>query len=209
MLSPGDFIPLAEESRLVVPLGRWVLYEACRQAAAWQAERGPDHALTLSVNVSVQQFRDEGWADDVADVLAATGLPAGRLVLEITESTLMDDSDVSAQRLGELRRLGVRLAVDDFGTGYSSLSYLRRMPVDFLKIDKSFVDGVTGDAHDSALARAVVKLSSTLGLVAIAEGIERAAQAEVLAALGCPLGQGFWLGRPAEPEEITDRLRKP
>jgi PAS domain S-box-containing protein/diguanylate cyclase (GGDEF)-like protein len=206
LLGPGDFIPLAEESRLVVPLGRWVLHEACRQAAAWQTVRAPGHTLTLSVNVSVQQFRDDGWAADVADVLAATGLPARRLVLEITESTLMDDSDVSAQRLAELRRLGVRLAVDDFGTGYSSLSYLRRMPVDFLKIDKSFVDGVTGDAHESALARAVVKLSSTLGLEAIAEGIERQDQAEVLAALGCRLGQGFWLGRPASAEEIGGRL---
>jgi PAS domain S-box-containing protein/diguanylate cyclase (GGDEF)-like protein len=206
LLGPGDFIPLAEESRLVVPLGRWVLHEACLQAAAWQAARAPDHTLTLSVNVSVQQFRDDAWAADVAAVLAATGLPARRLVLEITESTLMDDSEVSAQRLAELRRLGVRLAVDDFGTGYSSLSYLRRMPVDFLKIDKSFVDGVTGDAHESALARAVVKLSSTLGLVAIAEGIERQDQAEALAALGCRLGQGFWLGRPANPEEIGERL---
>jgi diguanylate cyclase (GGDEF)-like protein len=208
LLGPLDFIPLAEESGLIEDLGRWVLQEACVQATGWQALGAPDRTLTLSVNVSAHQFRDEGWAAEVAGVLSATGLPGRRLVLEITESTLMDDSEVSGLRLEELRELGVRLAVDDFGTGYSSLAYLRRMPVDFLKIDKSFVDGVTGDAHESALARAVVKLAATLGLAAVAEGIERPEQAEVLATLGCRYGQGLWLGPPVPAEELAERLRE-
>jgi diguanylate cyclase (GGDEF)-like protein len=207
-LSPVDFIPLAEESGLIEDLGRWVLQEACAEAAGWQALGAPDRTVTLSVNVSVQQFRDEAWAAEVAGVLAATGLPGRRLVLEITESTLMDDNELSSLRLQELRDLGVRLAVDDFGTGYSSLAYLRRMPVDFLKIDKSFVDGVTGDAHESALARAVVKLAATLGLAAVAEGIERPDQAEVLTALGCRFGQGLWLGPPMPAGKLEQRLRE-
>jgi diguanylate cyclase (GGDEF)-like protein len=206
LLAPVDFIPLAEESGLIEDLGRWVLQEACARATGWQAPGAPDRTLTLSVNVSAQQFQDEGWAAEVAEVLSATGLPGHRLVLEITESTLMDDSEVSGQRLQELRELGVRLAVDDFGTGYSSLAYLRRMPVDFLKIDKSFVDGVTGDPHESALARAVVKLAATLGLGAVAEGIERPEQAEVLATLGCRYGQGLWLGPPMPAEQLEERL---
>jgi diguanylate cyclase (GGDEF)-like protein len=208
LLGPVDFIPLAEESGLIEDLGRWVLQEACVQATGWQSLGGADRPLLLSVNVSVQQFRDEGWAAEVAGVLAATGMPGSRLVLEITESTLMDDSEVSGMRLQELRDLGVRLAVDDFGTGYSSLAYLRRMPVDFLKIDKSFVDGVTGDAHESALARAVVKLAATLGLAAVAEGIERPEQAEILSTLGCRYGQGLWLGPPMPPGELEKRLRE-
>ena len=207
LVGPMDFIPLAEESGLIEDLGRWVLQEACAQATAWQGLGTADGTLTLSVNASVQQFRDEGWPAEVAGVLSATGLPARRLVLEITESTLMDDNEVSGLRLQELRDLGVRLAVDDFGTGYSSLAYLRRMPVDFLKIDKSFVDGVTGDAHESALARAVVKLAATLGLAAIAEGIERPDQAEVLATLGCRYGQGLWLGPPMPADELEGRLQ--
>jgi len=208
LLPPADFIPLAEASGLVVPLGRWVLREACRQAAAWQGLRGPGRGLTLAVNVSAQQFGDEGWPAEVASTLEDSGLPAARLVLEITESTLMDDTEASAGRLAELRALGVRLAVDDFGTGYSSLAYLRHMPVSFLKVDKSFVDGVTGGPHESALARAVVKLAATLGLEAIAEGIEHRQQSEALRALGCALGQGHWLGAPEPDGAITARLRR-
>jgi len=208
LLPPLEFIPLAEESGLVIPLGRWVLTEALRQAVEWQQAEEPGRSLTLGVNVSPQQFLEDTWADEVAAALGAAGLPGERLVLEITETTLMDDTDVSMRRLSELRALGVRLAVDDFGTGYSSLAYLRRMPVDFLKIDKAFVDGVTGDAHESALARAVVKLAATLGLAAVAEGIEAEAQADVLRALGCEYGQGLWLAPPEPPDRVTERLRR-
>ena len=205
LLGPAEFIPLAEASRLVVPLGRWVLNEACRQAATWQDASGARRSLMLTVNVAAQQFAETAWVSEVAAALAASELPADRLVLEITESALMDDTS-SSRTLEELRGLGLRLAIDDFGTGYSSLAYLRRMPVDFLKIDKAFVDGVTGDAHESALARALVKLASTLGFTAIAEGIERREQAEVLDSLGCLLGQGMWLGPPESGEAITSRL---
>jgi diguanylate cyclase (GGDEF)-like protein len=207
LLLPAEFIPLAEESGLVLPLGGWVLTEALGHAARWQEVLEPGHWLTLGVNVSAQQFREETWADQVAAALAAAGVTGERLVLEITESTIMDDTEVSLRRLSELRALGVRLAVDDFGTGYSSLAYLRRMPVDFLKIDKAFVDGVTGDAHESALARAVVKLASTLGLAAVAEGIETEAQLNALRSVGCEYGQGLWLAPPEPPEQITERLR--
>ncbi|HEX2274462.1 MAG TPA: bifunctional diguanylate cyclase/phosphodiesterase [Acidimicrobiales bacterium] len=203
LLLPSAFIPLAEESGLVLPLGRWVLNEALGHAASWQQVAGAGRWLTLGVNVSAQQLREEGWAEEVAAALAAAGLPGERLVLEITESTLMEDTEVSLRRLAELRALGVRLAVDDFGTGYSSLAYLRRMPVDFLKIDKAFVDGVTGDAHESALARAVVKLAATLRLAAVAEGIESEAQLDALRSMGCEYGQGLWLAAAEPPEQIT------
>jgi diguanylate cyclase (GGDEF)-like protein len=209
LLLPAEFIRLAEESGLVLPLGRWVLDEALTHAAEWQRVVGPGHWLTLGVNVSAQQLREDGWTGEVAAALSAAGLPGERLVLEITESTLVDDTEVTLQRLSELRALGVRLAVDDFGTGYSSLAYLRRMPVDFLKIDKAFVDGVTGDAHESALARAVVKLAATLGLAAVAEGIETQAQLDALRSLGCEYGQGLWLAPPEEAEQITERLKDP
>ena len=209
LLPPAQFIPLAEDSGLVVALGRWVLDEALARAAEWQKVLGQGRWLTLGVNVSPQQLREEAWADEVAAALAAAGLPGERLVLEITESTLMEDTEVSMRRLSKLRALDVRLAVDDFGTGYSSLAYLRRMPVDFLKIDKAFVDGVTGDAHESALARAVVKLSHTLGLAAVAEGIEHRAQLDVLRSLGCEYGQGLLLAPPEPPERITERLLSP
>ncbi len=209
LLLPAEFILLAEESGLILPLGRWVLDEALAHAVEWQRVAGPGHWLTLGVNVSTQQLREEGWTGEVAAALAAAGLPGDRLVLEITESTLMDDTEVSRQRLSELRALGVRLAVDDFGTGYSSLAYLRRMPVDFLKIDKGFVDGVTGDAHESALARAVVKLAATLGLAAVAEGIETQAQLDALRSLGCEYGQGLWLAPAEDADRIIERLKDP
>ena len=209
LLPPAQFIPLAEDSGLIVPLGRWVLDEGLARAAEWQKVLRPGRGLTLGVNVSAHQLREEGWADEVAAALAATGLPGERLVLEITESALVEDTEVSMSRLSELRALGVRLAVDDFGTGYSSLAYLRRMPVDFLKIDKAFVDGVTGDAHESALARAVVKLADTLRLAAVAEGIEHRAQLDVLRSLGCEYGQGLFLAPPEPPERISERLLSP
>jgi diguanylate cyclase (GGDEF)-like protein len=209
LLPPSEFIPLAEESGLVLPLGRWVLGEALGHAAEWQRASNPGRWLTLGVNVSPQQLREDGWTAEVAAALAASGLPGERLVLEITESTLMEDTEVSLRRLSELRALGVRLAVDDFGTGYSSLAYLRRMPVDFLKIDKAFVDGVTGDAHESALARAVVKLAATLGLAAVAEGIETQPQLDALRSMGCEYGQGLLLSPAAPPEQITQWVKHP
>jgi diguanylate cyclase (GGDEF)-like protein len=205
LLPPGRFVPLAEEAGLIDDLGRWVLVEACRQAAKWQAARRGE--FTMSINVSAHQFKQDGWADEVAGALSDAGLEPRRLVVEITESVLAEDTETAGRRLSQLRALGVRVAIDDFGTGYSSLGYLRHLPVDILKIDKSFIDGVTQGPHESALARAVVKLTKTLGLTAVAEGIEHEAQLVRLRRLGCQYGQGFFLGRPEPPTTIDELLR--
>ncbi|MDA0160687.1 EAL domain-containing protein [Solirubrobacter ginsenosidimutans] len=192
LLGPGEFIPLAEETGLIVPLGRWVLREAARDAARWAG------APYLSVNVAGAQLEQPGFVEEVACALADGGLDAARLVLEVTESSLV--GDLEAERLQALRRLGVRLAIDDFGTGYSSLSYLRRFPMDVLKIDRSF----TRDAcDDSGLLQAIVAMGESLGLVLIPEGIEEPEQADALRALGCRLGQGYLFGRPVPAEELV------
>ncbi len=206
LLPPLEFIPSAEETGLIVPLGRFVLAEACRQAATWADMHPSGERLRISVNVSAKQLVQPGWSDEVAQVLAESGLAPRQLVLEITESVLMDDTDATAVRLEELRRLGVRIAIDDFGTGYSSLGYLRRLPVDILKIDKSFIDGVAEGPHESALARAVVKLASTLRLEAVAEGINSRKQLAQLRRLRCPFGQGFYFSRPQPPAAIPRLL---
>jgi diguanylate cyclase (GGDEF)-like protein len=206
LLSPADFIPPAEETGLIVPLGQCVLGEACLQAAAWQRRRGPDQPLRMSVNVSAKQLQHPGWAAEVAGTLADTGLEPSYLVLELTESVLMEDPEATSARLEELRRLGVRIAIDDFGTGYSSLGYLRRLPVDVLKIDKSFIDGVALGPHESALARAVVKLARTLGLDAVAEGVSDRRQLAELRRLRCPYGQGYHFARPQSVEVIEELL---
>jgi diguanylate cyclase (GGDEF)-like protein/PAS domain S-box-containing protein len=209
LLSPADFIPPAEDTGLIVPLGRCVLGEACLQAAAWQRRREVSQPLRMSVNVSAKQLQYPGWAAEVAATLAESGLEPGHLVLEITESVLMEDAEASSGPLEELRRLGVRIAIDDFGTGYSSLGYLRRLPVDILKIDKSFIDGVAKGPHESALARAVVKLARTLGLDAVAEGVTERRQLAELRRLRCPYGQGYYFSRPQPPEVVAELLDLP
>jgi len=204
VVGPTEFIPVAEETGLIIPLGRWVLTEACRQAVAWDAEaRRP---LRMSVNVSGRQIHQAGFADEVAEVLASTGLDASRLTLELTESVLMQDVEVTAATLGELKALGVRLAIDDFGTGYSSLSYLRRFPIDELKIDRSFVATVNVGPDQSALVRSILKLGDTLHLETVAEGIEEADQLHELQGLGADLGQGFYFAKPLTSEAISTLL---
>ena len=207
LLGPVEFIPTAEQTGLIVPLGRYVLAEACLQAASWADMHVTGEQLRISVNVSAKQLAQPGWSDEVAQALAESGLAPRQLVLEITESVLMEDTDNTAVRLEELRRLGVRIAIDDFGTGYSSLGYLRRLPVDILKIDKSFIDGVAEGPHESALARAVVKLASTLRLEAVAEGISTRKQLLQLRRLRCPYGQGFYFAKPQPTEEIPRLLQ--
>ena len=206
LLPPSEFIPSAEQSGLIVPLGRHVLTEACMQAATWEADRPGAEPLRVSVNVSAKQLSQHGWSDEVAQILAESGLGPRQLVLEITESVLMDDTETTALRFEELRRLGVRIAIDDFGTGYSSLGYLRRLPVDILKIDKSFIDGVAEGPHESALARAVVKLASTLRLEAVAEGIDSRKQFLQLRRLRCAYGQGYFFSRPQPPAAVPGLL---
>jgi diguanylate cyclase (GGDEF)-like protein/PAS domain S-box-containing protein len=202
LVPPMEFIPLAEETGLIIPLGRWVIEEACAQARRWRLDGGG--ALDIGINLSVQQFSDPGLVDDVARVVRDSGCEPGSIVFEITESLLIEDRERIAGKLEELKALGVRLAVDDFGTGYSSLGYLRQFPIDFLKVDKSFVDDVggAGTAEDDALVRTILKLGESLKLQAVAEGIERPEQWHALRALGCRFGQGFYFARPMPATEL-------
>ncbi|MGZ4331968.1 MAG: putative bifunctional diguanylate cyclase/phosphodiesterase [Solirubrobacteraceae bacterium] len=197
VIGPDVFIPIAEETGLIVPIGRWVLHEACRQAARW---RGEGHQLGISVNVSGRQLDNDGLIDDVRDALQDNGLDAAALTLEITETALMRDADASAHRLGALKALGVRLAIDDFGTGYSSLAYLRQFSVDSLKIDRSFIRGVAASSESAALIHTLVRLGKTLNLETLAEGIEDHEQLRALQRQDCDMGQGFLLARPLEVE---------
>ena len=205
MLGPDTFIPLAEEMGLIVPIGRWVLREACRQARQMQTLLPSHPPLSMSVNLSVKQLQHSDIAADVRDALTESGLPAGSLTLEITETVMMIDTDIAVQRLDELKQLGVRIAMDDFGTGYSSLSYLSRFPVDILKMDRSFLRD--GASPHSALAAAVIALGETLQLEVVAEGIEYRNQWEGLRELGCGLGQGFLFARPMDADTTLEYLR--
>jgi len=204
VVPPVEFIAAAEESGLIIPLGRWVLQEACRQAKAWDGET--PSPLTMSVNVSGRQIQQPGFADEVAAILKDTGLDAGRLTLELTESVLMRDAETTMVTLRALKDLGIRLAIDDFGTGYSSLSYLRRFPIDELKIDQSFVATVSIGPEQSALVRSIVKLGASLRLDTVAEGIEDAEQLSELRKLGADLGQGYFFARPMSAEAISGLL---
>jgi len=200
LVGPGEFIPLAEESGLMVTMGANVLREACGRVQRWRAELGTD--LELAVNLSVTQLRRPELVGEVAAALEQSGLDPRSLTLEITESVLMGDTEMTVTRLTELRALGVRLAIDDFGTGYSSLAYLQRFPVDTLKIDRAFVATVDGGTESSALARAIVHLGHTLGMRTVAEGIEREEQLVALQRLECSHGQGFHLARPLDADAI-------
>ena len=206
LVSPDDFIPFAEETGLIVPMGRWVLRDACRQAVVLQREVPSDPPLTMSVNLSVKQLQHSDVVADVSDALTESGLEPELLTLEITESVMMSDTDLAIARLEELRARGVRLAMDDFGTGYSSLSYLSRIPVDVLKMDRSFLRaGATPEA--SGLASAVIAIAETLCLDIVAEGIELEDQWATLHSLGCARGQGFLFARPMPAAETLEALR--
>jgi diguanylate cyclase (GGDEF)-like protein/PAS domain S-box-containing protein len=202
-IAPGNFIPLAEETGLIIPIGRWVLEEACRQGALLHQQFPLPVPLTMSVNLSVKQLQSETIVDHVRMALETSGLPPERLVLEITESVMMADTDLAVRRLLELKSLGVLLAMDDFGTGYSSLSYLSRFPVDILKMDRSFL---TSGETDSGLAAAIVAIGKSLNLQVIAEGIELTDQMTSMRELGCELGQGFLFARPMSREALFEYL---
>ncbi|HTX33346.1 MAG TPA: EAL domain-containing protein [Solirubrobacteraceae bacterium] len=206
LLPPGAFIPLAEATGLIKPLGAWVLSEACRQMAAWHAEAPEGRRLYVSVNLSAHQIGDERIICDVREALAASGLPSESLVLELTETALMADIDTSAVRLRTLRQLGVQIAIDDFGTAYSSLHYLQQFPIGILKIAKPFIDGLTGSDSQAAMARAITNLGRNLGLDMVAEGIEQSEQLALLRELGCPHGQGFLFSTPLPPDQVTPGL---
>ena len=208
LLPPPAFIPLAEEQGLIGPIGNWVLLQACLQARRWHDQFPDAPPLSVHVNLSGRQLEEQRLVGEVAQALETSRLSPCQLTLEITESVLVSDVEAMSSRLRELKGLGVLLAIDDFGTGYSSLSYLRRFPIDMLKIDKAFVDGIGKGREDTALAHAIVKLSHTLQLHTVAEGIEQAEQAAHLASIGCQDGQGFLFARPLDPEAMTELLAK-
>jgi diguanylate cyclase (GGDEF)-like protein len=203
LVGPGEFIGLAEETGMIVQIGEWVLRDACRHAVEWQRRRS--EPLTLRVNVSARQLAEEGLPQTVADVIAESGIEPGRLCLEVTESVLIEDPELTIRKLSELKDLGVQIAVDDFGTGYSSLEYLRRLPVDCVKIDRSFVRGLPDSSEDAAIVSAVIELGHTLKLSVTAEGVETKEQLGNLQAVGCDTAQGFLFYRP-EPPETVDKL---
>jgi len=206
LLQPDAFIGLTEETGLIVPIGQWVLTEACRQARAWQIEFPRTPALGMSVNLSAKQFQNPKLVEEITDALTMSGLDPACLKLEITESVVMQDVPATLAKLHELKDLGIRLAIDDFGTGYSSLGYLKRFPVDTLKIDRSFVKGLSHEGGDSAIVRAVVTVAKSLNMDVTAEGIETDQQRLELKALGCEFGQGFLFGRPLTPEHLKPLL---
>jgi diguanylate cyclase (GGDEF)-like protein/PAS domain S-box-containing protein len=204
VLMPGQFIQLAEESGHIIELGRWVMQTACGDWRRWRDSMAGGRPLHVALNISGRHLQQGDLVRDVAQALADSGLDPGSLVIELTESTIMHNTEANLARLGELKTLAVRLAIDDFGTGYSSLSYLHRFPIDILKIDRSFVGRLATDGDGPELARAVVRLGETLGLDTIAEGIESEPQAAALLALGCVAGQGFLFARPVALEHLAD-----
>ena len=200
ILPPLEFIPLAEETGLIIPLGRWVLRQACRQFRRWQQEEGWPAGIGLTVNVSARELRSSGFPGDVARVLHETRLPGERLTLELTESVLVADADVVTERMLSLKKLGVRIAIDDFGSGYSSLSYLQRLPVDMLKIDRTFVSTLNQGAAGSAVMQAALAIGRTLEIATVAEGVERPEQLARLKLMGCRLAQGYHFAPPLGPD---------
>jgi EAL domain-containing protein (putative c-di-GMP-specific phosphodiesterase class I) len=195
---PESFIPLAEESGLIGELGQWVLRKACHQGALWRAKYPGHPGLGMGINISGVQLREPGLVQEVSDALAESQLEATGLTLEITETSLMESFDDAIEEIDALKALGVDLAIDDFGTGYSSLRYLRRLPLDVMKIEKSFVDGIGRPDEEPALLRAIVDLANIFGLRVVAEGIERPEQRARLLELGCELGQGHLLAEPLD-----------
>ena len=206
-ISPAEFIPIAEETGLIIALGEWSLRESCTQMRRWQQQPSPE--LFMAVNLSPRQFSEPGLVDRVAAILTETELPAKNLKIEITEGVLIADVDGAARTLEELRDLGVRLALDDFGTGYSSLSYLHRMPFHTLKVDRSFVMEMENQRRSRQLVEGIVTMAQALDLEVVAEGIESAAQLAMLRDLGCTYGQGYYLSLPLPAEHAAAIVAAP
>jgi len=194
------FIPVAEESGLIISVGEWVIREVCRQCAAWRDD--PHFDVPVSVNVSAVQFRQRGLEEVIESALAANAIPPAKLELELTESAIIEDVEQARGMLDRLKSRGIRLSVDDFGTGYSSLAYLRRLPIDRLKIDRSFVNDVTDDPEDAVITTAIIGMAKTLGLKTLAEGVETPAQLAFFRDRGCDEAQGYLLARPMAPDTL-------
>lgn len=200
MVPPGEFITVAESSNLIIPIGRWVINRVCQQIRAWQDEQPVD--IKVSINLSSVQFNSPDFAQQLLDTVLRNGVQPGALVLELTESVIMDDSDRNISMLHQLRQMGFELSVDDFGTGYSSLSYLKLFPLNELKIDRSFVDDIPGDTNNMAICSAIIAMANKLGLRVVAEGVENAEQQTFLEGLGCNMLQGYHLGRPVPAAQL-------
>ncbi|WP_421121942.1 putative bifunctional diguanylate cyclase/phosphodiesterase [Aquihabitans daechungensis] len=206
LLFPDAFIPLAEDTGLIVPLGRWVMREACQQLRAWQLRLPASSTMSMSINLSVRQLMHEQIIRDVREAVDDAGLDPSTVTMEITETTLMHDTEMTRERLAELREIGVSLAVDDFGTGYSSLQYVQRFPIDIIKIDRSFVTGLGTNPGDGAVVQSMIELSQRLGVHTVAEGIDRPEQVTLLQSLGADLGQGYLFSKPVVADQITALL---
>jgi diguanylate cyclase (GGDEF)-like protein len=206
VISPTEFIPLAEETGLIVPIGEWVLRTACAQARNWQLQAG--RPVRMAVNLSAKQFKDENLSQIVLSALNDTGLDPRLLELELTEGTLMDDARATLATLEQLRAIGVYLSIDDFGTGYSSMNYLKRFDVRALKIDRSFISGLPQDSENAAITRAIIAMAHGLKMVVVAEGVETNEQLALLEQFGCDLVQGFYLGRPSTADDVAGMLKK-
>jgi EAL domain-containing protein (putative c-di-GMP-specific phosphodiesterase class I) len=208
-IPPSQFVPLAEETGLILAIGRQVLRQACLDTRSWHARYPDQEPLIISVNLSARQFQQPDLVESIAAVLAETGLPARCLKLEITESVVMGDAEATIVKLLQMKTLGVLLAIDDFGTGYSSLTYLKRFPVDTLKIDRAFVSGIVDDAEDAAIVQTVITLAHTFGLSVTAEGVETGEVGDLLRDLGCELGQGYFYSRPVPAAAAGALLGRP
>jgi EAL domain-containing protein (putative c-di-GMP-specific phosphodiesterase class I) len=206
-VSPLEFIPVAEETGMILDIGRWVLETACVQIKNW--ENGTHtRDLRIAVNVSVKQFYQDAFVEEVRNIVTRYAIDPSKLKLELTESMVLEDADEAIAKMGRLKSLGIRFSMDDFGTGYSSLSYLKRLPFDQVKIDKSFVDGVNEHADDRFIASTVISMGRLLSIEVIAEGVENGKQYEFLKALGCRFFQGYLFGKPEPAREVESRIEQ-